>query len=349
MNKNDTKKTVRKRTYAPGKEPKSFIVRHETELLPFLMEKLPQQNQRNVRRIIANHQVTVGGVPTSLFAYKLYPEDEVILYWDPVRKVQRSNLPIIYEDKELVVIDKPSGLLSVASDNEKSRTAYRMVGDYIAQKDRNARIFVVHRLDEDTSGVLIFAKNPEIRDALQNNWQRIVTKRGYFAIVENPDIPDEGHLENYLTQDDNHLVYVTKNPKFGKLSITDYKVLDRNRDYALLDVNISSGRKNQIRVQLGHIGHHVIGDDKYGEPSNPLKRLGLHAYELDFIHPITHKEYKFVVPMPKEFKAMFFGAKSMAKPTQKSGKEVKKDGLVRKKTAGTKRGSKGKHLVKHRH
>jgi 23S rRNA pseudouridine1911/1915/1917 synthase len=161
-------------------------------------------------------------------------------------------------------------------------------------------------LDEDTSGVLIFAKSFEVREALQNNWADIVTNRGYYAIVEGMDIPDEGVLKDYLAQDSTFQVYVVRNPSKGKLAITKYKKISAKAGYSLLDVHLETGRKNQIRVQLGNIGHYVIGDDRYGEPSNPLKRLGLHAYELDFKNPLNNKEYKLNAPMPPEFKKMFF-------------------------------------------
>jgi 23S rRNA pseudouridine1911/1915/1917 synthase len=176
----------------------------------------------------------------------------------------------------------------------------------VTQKDRNNRIFVVHRLDEDTSGVLIFAKSFEVREALQNNWADIVTNRGYYAIVEGMDIPEEGVLKDYLAQDSTFQVYVVRNPAKGKLAITKYKKITAKAGYSLLDVHLETGRKNQIRVQLGNIGHYVIGDDRYGEPSNPLHRLGLHAYELDLKNPLNGKEYKFNAPMPPEFKKMFF-------------------------------------------
>ncbi len=309
MNKNDRKAHKSKRDSKKGlidlNKTKVFTVNHETVLLDFLKEKIPSQSQHNICRIIANHQVAVGGAPVSLFKYKLYPDDEVIVSYNRIAKHQRKDLPIIYEDNDIIAINKPSGLLSIASDREKGRTAYRLVNDYMTQKDRNARIFVVHRLDEDTSGVLIFAKSFEVKEALQNNWSDIVKKRGYYAIVEPADIPEKGHLENYLVNDEvTFNVYVTKDKKKGKLCITDYKKITSNKKYALLDVNISTGRKNQIRVQLGHIGYNIIGDDRYGEPSNPIKRLGLHAYELDFKNPLNNKEYKLNCPIPPAFKKL---------------------------------------------
>jgi 23S rRNA pseudouridine1911/1915/1917 synthase len=306
MNKNDVKAHRSQKGLVDPNRTKTYLVYHETDLLTFCCEKIPKQSRHNVQRIIANHQVAVGGAPVSLFSYKLFPEDEVTISWDRITKHERHDLPIIYEDDDLIAINKPSGLLSTPSDREKGRTAYRLVSDYVTQKDRNNRIFVVHRLDEDTSGVLIFAKSFEVREALQNNWADIVTNRGYYAIVEGMDIPEEGVLKDYLAQDSTFQVYVVRNPAKGKLAITKYKKITAKAGYSLLDVHLETGRKNQIRVQLGNIGHYVIGDDRYGEPSNPLHRLGLHAYELDLKNPLNGKEYKFNAPMPPEFKKMFF-------------------------------------------
>ena len=190
---------------------------------------------------------------------------------------------------------------SIASDNEKSSTAYRMLSDYVQQKDKHNRIFVVHRLDEDTSGVLMVAKNVKIQQALQNNWNDIVKKRGYYAIVEGEMEKKSDTIKSYLKKNSQNLMYSSKKAGDGQLAITHYKVIKSNGTYSLLDVNIDTGRKNQIRVHLGEKGHYIIGDDKYGKPANPIKRLGLHAYELDLIHPLTGKLMKFTSPMPKEF------------------------------------------------
>jgi len=306
VNKNDIKAKQPKKGRIDPNKTKTYLVYHETDLLTFLREKIPGQNQHNIRHMISNHQVTVGGAPTDQWFFKLYPEDEVTVSWTPIKKRERKDLPIIYEDDDIIAINKPSGLLSVATDREKGRTAYRLVNDWMTQKNKYNRIFVVHRLDEDTSGVFIFAKKWETREALQNSWSDIVTKRGYYAIVEGEDIEDEGTLRNYLWQDETFTVRISKSNKNSKLAITHFKKMTSKGGYTLLDVNIDTGRKNQIRVQLGHIGHHIIGDDKYGEPSNPIKRLGLHAYELDFTNPLTGKKYSLKADMPESFKKLFW-------------------------------------------
>ena len=280
---------------------KQYKVTKECELLEFLLETFKNQSRNSVKSLLSSHRVSVDGAPTSQFNFKLYPEDTVIISNAPIRRKTRSNLPIIYEDDDIIVINKPSGLLSIASDNEKSSTAYRMLSDYVQQKDKHNRIFVVHRLDEDTSGVLMVAKNVKIQQALQNNWNDIVKKRGYYAIVEGEMEKKSDTIKSYLKKNSQNLMYSSKKTGDGQLAITHYKVIKSNGTYSLLDVNIDTGRKNQIRVHLGEKGHYIIGDDKYGKPANPIKRLGLHAYELDLIHPLTGKLMKFTSPMPKEF------------------------------------------------
>jgi 23S rRNA pseudouridine1911/1915/1917 synthase len=323
MNKNDKKQHRVQKGIIDPRAVKEYIVFHESELLPFLFEKMPSQSKKNVKRILSNHQVSVGGAPVTQFNFKLYPEDVVVISRNRITKHERKDLPIIYEDEDLIAIDKPSGLLSTATEREKGKTAYRLVSDYITQTNPKARIFVVHRLDEDTSGVLIFAKSWEVREALQNSWQDIVKNRSYYAIVEGEMPKKEDTLRDYLDQDKAQLVYVTENTHRGKLAVTSYKVMAAKKDYSLLDVHIDSGRKNQIRVQLGHTGHFVIGDDKYGEPSDPLKRLGLHAYELDLVNPLNGKEYHFSAPMPPAFKKMFFVKELKQKEKFKAAAEKK--------------------------
>ena len=295
MNKNDKKHQVHRGKVNP------FKVHGECELLEFLFSKFPKLSRNAVKSILSGHYVSVNGAPVSQYNLKLSKDDVVIVSKQRISRKNRQDLPIIFENEEFIVINKPSGLLTIPSDNEKGRTAYRMVNDYVQQKDKHNRVFVVHRLDEDTSGVLMFAKNPKIKDILQKNWNDIVLERGYYAIVEGKMPKQQDILVNYLAENSLNLMYVTSDKIKGKKCLTQYKVLKSNEKYSLLDVNIDTGRKNQIRVQLGHIGHHVIGDDKYGEPSDPIKRLGLHAYKLKFVHPVTKKIVEFKTEIPKEF------------------------------------------------
>ena len=283
---------------------REFPVTKQCALLDFLFEVLKGQSRNSVKSTLSSKRVSVDGAPITQFDFKLYPGDTVIISNNPIRTKTRSNLPIIYEDDEIIVINKPSGLLSIASDKEKNSTAFRMLSDYVQQKDKHNRVFVVHRLDEDTSGVLMVAKNRETQKAFQDHWNDIVSKRGYYAIVEGQMKDKTGTVTSYLKKNAQNLMYSSKD-KNGQYSITHYRVMKESDKYSLLDVNIDTGRKNQIRVHMGDLGHHIIGDDKYGNPSNPLRRLGLHAYCLELRHPISNKKMRFTAPMPKEFDSLF--------------------------------------------
>ena len=304
MNKNKARDTRPSKDY---KNLKQFVVKEPCELLEFLLLTFKDQSRKSVKSLLGSHRVSIDGAPVTQFNFKLYPGDTVIISNSPIRRKTRSNLPIIYEDNDLIVINKPTKLLSVPSDNEKGSTAFRMVNDYLQQKDKHNRAFIVHRLDEDTSGVLMFAKNAKMANALTDgdNWNNLTKKRGYYAIVEGQLEKKEGTITSYLKKNAQNMMFSSKKKGDGLLAITKYKVMSETKDYSLVDVNIETGRKNQIRVHFGDLGHYIIGDDKYGEPSNPLKRLGLHAYELDIINPLNGKLMKFKAPMPKEFENLF--------------------------------------------
>ena len=305
MNKNQTKKPVtRTKDY---KDIKEYQVHEPCELLEFLLKTFSSQSRNSVKSLLSSHRVSINGAPVTQFNFKLTPKDVVIITKNPIKKKIRHNLPIIFENDEFIVINKPSKLLSVPSDNEKGSTAFRMVNDYLQQKDKHNRAYIVHRIDEDTSGVLMFAKSEKIAHLLtdKDNWNQLVTKRGYYAIVEGVMENKSGTVKSYLKKNSQNMMYSSKKPGDGQLAITHYKVIKGNDKYTLLDVDIDSGRKNQIRVHMGDLGHHIIGDDKYGEPANPIKRLGLHAYCLELRHPVSGKLLTFKAPMPKEFEELF--------------------------------------------
>ena len=284
---------------------KEYKVKESKELLEYLIINLGF-SRNNAKSLLSHHLVAINGAPISQFNFMLSKDDDLIISKKPIKRKERSNLPIIFENDDIIVINKPYGLLSVASDKEKSSTAYRMVMDYLQEKDRKARIYVVHRLDKETSGVLMFAKNEKVKETLQEKWNDIVLKRGYYAVVEGVMAKKEDHIVNYLNMNSLNLMYISsKFDKKAQKCITNYKVIKENKKYSLLDVNIETGRKNQIRVTLGSLNHYVLGDDKYGNPENPLNRLCLHAYNLTFINPLDNKKYNFTAPMPKEFLNLF--------------------------------------------
>lgn len=285
---------------------KTFKVSHESPLLEFLYTKITNESRNNVKKYLSNHQVLVNGACITQFNFMIYKEDIVQISKNPVKNVKKENvkLDIIYEDDELIAINKPSGLLSIESDNEKNNTAYRMLTDYVQKKDKMARIFIVHRIDKDTSGVLVVAKNEKIKNTLQHKWQDIVSKREYIAICEGVFKEKSGTVKSYLKENVNHLMYSSLD-KSGQFAVTHYKVLKDNGKYSMVDVNIDSGRKNQIRVHMGDLKHKVVGDEKYGPVSSPIGRLGLHAYVLEFKHPTTGKIMNFKAKIPEIFNSLF--------------------------------------------
>lgn len=211
-----------------------------------------------------------------------------------------KKLKIIYEDKELLVINKEPKLLTISNNKEKERTLYFEASQYVKKQNPKNKIFVVHRLDKDTSGIVIFAKNQDLKYKLQNNWNKLVKEREYIAVVEGI-LKGKGKIKNYLVETKTLEVYSTNNSHIGKLAITNYEHLDNNKKYSLIKINILTGRKNQIRVHMQDLNHPIIGDKKYHAKSNPIGRLGLHASKLVLLHPITKKEYVFTSSIPKQF------------------------------------------------
>lgn len=275
-----------------------YYVKKESTLMDFLLN---HYNKKNVKNLLKFKQVLVNGQVISQFDYQLNINDEIIV---DKNAGSNSSLDIIYEDKELIVINKPAGLLSMAGGNEKEKTAYHLVGEYLKSKNKNARVFIVHRLDKDTSGVLMFAKNEVMKNKLQNNWNEIVYKRGYLAIVEGKLKNKHGTIKNHLDESKTQMVYISNNGK-GKLAITHYKVLKESRYNSLVEVFLDTGRKNQIRVHMQSLGHSIVGDKKYGATTNPIKRMGLHSHVFAFVHPDTKAKMEFKAVVPDEFKKMF--------------------------------------------
>ena len=206
----------------------------------------------------------------------------------------KNKIKILYEDKYLIIVEKPANLLTIATINEKENTMYHRILLYL--KKKNQKVFIVHRLDKDTSGLLIFAKNEKIKKYFQDNFDKVTRK--YMAIVEGTLEKKQDTIKSYLKETKTNLVYVS-NDKTGKLAITNYKVILEKNNYSLLDILIKTGRKNQIRVQLNSIGHSIAGDKKYFKTRKKANRLYLHAYYLEFIHPVTKQVIKIELDVPK--------------------------------------------------
>ena len=294
----------------------SFKVNRSDELLEFLLNKM-NTSRNNVKNLLSHHMVLVNGSPVSQYNLMLAKDDEVKITKKPQLnmprvkndsknkkdKPKRVYLDIIYEDDDFIAINKPNGLLSVESDKERE-CAFSYVLEYMQENDPKSRPFVLHRIDKETSGVLVFAKNVKIHSMLKLNWNEYIKTREYFAMVEGTLKEKEGRITSYLKENQNNLVYSTQDPS-GALAVTDYKVKKENGQYSLLSVLIYTGRKNQIRVHMHDIGNPIVGDDKYGCTKNPLKRLGLHASRLEFLHPITKELISIKAPVPNIFYGPF--------------------------------------------
>ena len=290
-------------------ELKEYRVSSSCELMDFLLKTLPKTSRNNVKSLLSHKLVMVDGSVVSQYNFMLSKGDIVQISKTPI-KVQekltsKKTLNIIYEDDDFIVINKPSGLLSIASDKEKDVTAYRMVMDYVRAFNPRNRVYVVHRIDKDTSGVLMFSKDEKLKNDLQDSWNDLVSKRGYYAVVEGKLDKKQGTYRSWLRETRTNIMYSSHTPGDGQEAVTHYKVMKENMYYSLVDVHIDSGRKNQIRVHMMDLGHKIVGDTKYGANSNPLKRLGLHAYELEITHPYTKKVMNFKSNVPSTFTSLF--------------------------------------------
>lgn len=272
----------------------NFISADNGLLLNILNDGLSNSFKRGkIKSFLEHSQVSINGVVTTKYNYPVQKGDSVSVCLTPSNNI-KIPFEVIYEDNYLIAINKPPGILSVATDSEKENTAFRIL------KECGKTVFVVHRLDRDTSGVLLFAKSREVKEKLQKNWDSTLY-REYIAVCEGVFKEKSGRAESYLKESKTHIVYSDKFGKNGKKAITNYEVIKTSKKYSLLRINIETGRKNQIRVAMKDLGHPIAGDKKYGALTNPFKRLGLHASMLKIIHPITEKVVTFEAKIPRCF------------------------------------------------
>lgn len=270
---------------------KEIYVNEEDTLYNYLRKKLTNKSKNNIKTMLKNECIMVNNKIVTKYDYKLKVND--IIY---INK-KENNLKIIYEDNDIIVVDKPTKLLTISNKNEKENTLYRMISDYL--KKEKKKVFVIHRLDYDTSGVIMFAKKEKVQKLYQDNWNNLAKTREYIAVVEGVT-NSKGHIESYLKQTKTLHVYSSRN-KDGLFSITDYERIKCNSNYSLLKILISTGRRNQIRCHMSDINHPILGDKRYKSKNNPLNRLCLHAHILEITNPKTNKVMTFVSPYPKEF------------------------------------------------
>ncbi len=273
--------------------------------MPFLLSSLSNKSRDNIKSLLRNRQVLVNGEPVTQFNHELKPGDTVVI--SAARHtggLMARNMRLVYEDEHLIVIDKNAGLLSMASDNEKYLTAYNILSTYVKSQKPSNRIFIVHRLDRDTSGLMMFARSEKVQSLLQRDWKRNVTARTYVALVEGKVTEPEGIVKSYIYESKSLIMHSTNDPKKGDLAITRWRLLKSGSEYSLLEVTLETGKKNQIRLHMQETGHSIAGDKKYGASSSPISRLGLHASLLAFIHPVTGKEMRFESKIPAKFRRM---------------------------------------------
>lgn len=300
------KSTNSKQNNLPKKHKIQFNVSESTTLMDFLIVNLPHKNRNNIKSLLRNKQIFVDGQPESQFNYLLAPGQKVEISGSRKRMEKHfKEFKIVFEDEDLIVIDKAAGILSIATKNEKRNTAYSLLSDYVKRTDGSHKIFIVHRLDRETSGLMVFAKKEAIKNKLQENWNEAILEKIYVVVVEGKVEKNKGTIISYLYEDKVFRMHSSDNPKKGLKAVTHFSVLKSNRNYTLLQINIETGRKNQIRVHMQEIGHSIIGDKKYGATESPIRRLGLHAQKLAFIHPATGEELVFETKIPTAFLRLF--------------------------------------------
>jgi len=288
---------------APGSNRKLPTPTQETSLLPWLLEVLKPMNRTRVKQLLQSGRVLVNAASTTRHDHPLQPGDQIAVAREaPLdnrsRNVNREELTLIYTDEAVVAIDKPPGLLTVATDAEKLDTAFARLKDQLAT-EKAGRPFVVHRLDRETSGLLLFARSVEVRDHLQANWDKVT--KTYLAIVEGqPKLP-EGRVENYLLEGRDFRVRVSKvGSSNAKQAVSHYRVLTARENCSLVEVKLETGRKHQIRVHMAGLGCPVVGDSVYGAKTRSAGRLALHAWRLAFDHPINGQRVELESPFPKQ-------------------------------------------------
>lgn len=283
--------------------PKPLTVDAPAELLAYLFASWPDLKKSQIRQWLKHQAVTVNDQPISQFNHPLKPGDIVTIRTGrhaAPKTTLGSGLKIYFEDTAILVIEKPSGLLSIASEAEQEKTAYRQLTDYVRHGNplsRN-RVWIVHRLDRETSGLMIFARTPQAKEILQAGWEE--AEKRYQAIVEGRLPAENGTLESDLDESNPYKVFSVSPNANTRHAVTHYRVITRGERLTLVELTLETGRRHQIRVQLSDLRCPIIGDEKYGAKTNPVKRLGLHSCALRFPHPLSRKPMSFTSPLPKD-------------------------------------------------
>ncbi len=287
-----------------------FTVKQNATLMDFLMKALDGKSRTGIKAMLAKRLVSVDMQVTTQFNLTLTPGQIVAIgKRTAAEPVTLHGVTIVYDDDDLVVIEKAAGLLSVPTDTGSEKSAHSIIGTHLKRLNHKSRLFIVHRLDRETSGLMMFVKHKEIQRQLRENWQESILMRSYAVVVEGVVAKDKGKIISWLQGTDGLRTYSSQVEGDGQKAISHYKVVRRGEANTLLDVELETGRKNQIRVHMQDLGHPVVGDDKYGAATNPIKRLGLHAQMLKFSHPVSGQAMAFESETPKEFLRLFTAPK----------------------------------------
>ena len=282
------------------------FVNNSPDILPlmeFVSGKMPAAKRTDIKKLLKFGQVMVGGAVTSAFDAPVGTGVEVkINLTRGFPLFRHPRVKLVYEDDDVIVINKGYGILSVRTNPMKrEECAYDIVRDYIKDVNPRNRLYVVHRLDRDTSGLMMFAKTEESQQVLRHNWNNMILERLYVAVLEGYLEEDKGYVKSRLAENSQFVVYSTDVPGEGRLAVTHYEVMERGHGYTLAQFSLDTGRKNQIRVHASDLGHPIAGDRKYGASTSPIHRLALHAMTLRFAHPVTRKDMNFQTPIPAAF------------------------------------------------
>lgn len=283
-----------------------YTVKEPMELMAFLATKMPDASRTKLKSLLSKRVVFVDSIITTQYNFPLQSGMKVQISREKgKREFNNKLLKIVYEDAYIIVVEKMQGLLSVNTDRQKERTAYHILTEYVQRSGRHHQVYIVHRLDRDTSGLMMFAKDEKTQRTLRDNWHDIVTDRRYIAVVSGEMEKDSGTVISWLT-DRTLYVYSSPTDDGGAKSITHYRTIKRGNGLSLVELNLETGRKNQIRVHMQDLGHPIIGDGRYGiEEVNPIGRLALHAFKLCFYHPVTGEQMRFETSYPQNFKNLF--------------------------------------------
>ena len=285
------------------KEYKRYTVDREMPLLEYLLATLPMSRNK-IKDTLQGRGIKVEGKTVTQYDYPLMPGMRVEVSNSKRNDTFKSKyVNLVYEDQYLVVIEKKPGILSMAA-GHSSLNVKTVLDEYFKKRRQKCRAHVVHRLDRDTSGLMIYAKDMETEQILEHEWHDIVYDRRYVALCSGEITEDTGTIANWLKDNNAYVTYSSPVDNGGEYAVTHFTVLDRSTEHSLVEFKLETGRKNQIRVHSSDMGHPVCGDLKYGNGDSPLHRLCLHAYVLCFYHPITHKPMEFSTPIPPQFKAV---------------------------------------------